>query len=277
MELADCAAVVPLLTKGYRAWRDAAFWTRALQRLADRVPPAGLPRFGYVLERAGEAVGVLLLIASEAMQDGRPVRRCNVSSLYVEPEFRLYGSLLVRQALRHREVTYMNVSPAPETWALLAAQGYQRYVSGRTVAMPLLARAGAGRVSAAGPELLAGPDLPEWEAALLREHAGWDCLILVCMAPGGRVPFVFGLRRRRGILPFVYLVYCRGLDSVSAYARPLGRYLARRGIAFVVADADARLPGMPGWFQDGYPKYFKGGEPPRPGDLAYTERAMFGV
>jgi len=53
---------------------------------------------------------VLLLIASEAVDD---VRRCNVSRWYVEPEYRVYGTLLVRRALRHRDVTYINVSPAP--------------------------------------------------------------------------------------------------------------------------------------------------------------------
>lgn len=274
----DGDAVAALLTKGFARWRDAAFWSQAMRRLADRPVPPGLPRFGYVLEVGGALVGVLLVISSEMAGVDGPVRRCNVSSWYVEPGFRPYGTLLVRHALRHRDATYVNVSPAPETWPVLAAQGYARYVAGRAIAAPALARSGTdGRVVAAGPGMQPGPDLGAAEIQLLLEHARWDCLSLVCATPEGRLPFVFGRRRRRGVLPFAYLLYCRDLDSFVRCARPLGRYLLRHGAALVVVDADGRLPGMPGWYQDGYPKYFKGGHKPRPGDLAYTERAVFGV
>ncbi len=146
------------------------------------------------------------------------------------------------------------------------------------MALPALARAGSrATVFPAGPDLQPGPDLPAAEVALLLDHARWDCLSLVCTTAAGRVPFVFGVRRRRGILPFAYLLYCRDLASFCAFARPLGRHLLRHGIVMVVADADARLPGMPGWHQGGFPKYYKGSHPPRPGDLAYTERAVLGV
>lgn len=137
-----------------------------------------------------------MLIASEAVDD---VRRCNVSSWYVEPEYCVYGTPLVRRALRGR----------------------------------------------AGPAL--GADLDSREVALLRGHARWDCLSLVCRSRDGRAPFVFGLRRRRGILPFAYLIHCRSLESFAAHARPLGRYLLSRGVGFVVADADAKIAGVPGW------------------------------
>lgn len=278
MTAADVDAVIALLTKGFAAWRDAAFWSRALRRLADRAVPAGLPQFGYVLEVSGTVVGVLLLIASEWMQAGETVRRCNVSSWYVEPEYRVYGTLLVRRALRLRDVTYLNVTPAPETWPVLAAQGYARYAAGRVVTLPVLARGSQpARVVAADPALAAGPDLDAAEVALLREHASWGCLSLICETETGRVPFVFGLRRRRGILPFAYLLYCRGLDSLAAYARPLGSALARRGIFMLIADADGKVPGVPGWFQGGHPKFFRGTKAPNPSDLAYTERAIFGV
>lgn len=278
MTRADCAAVERLLTKGFASWRDAAFWRRALDRLAERMAPAGLPQFGYVLDVSGTVVGVLLLIASEWLEAGKPVRRCNVSSWYVEPAFRLYGSLLVRRALRHRDVTYLNVTPAPETWDVLAAQGYRAYVNGRALLVPLLApRTAVARVTLAGPELASGADLAAAEIDVLRDHARWDCLSVICETETGRVPFVFGLRRRRRIVPFAYVVYCRGLESLAAHARPLGHWLARRGIFLVVVDADGRPPTIPGWFQAGYPKFFIGEHAPRPGDLAYTERAVFGV
>ncbi len=247
-------------------------------RLAAHVAPAGLPRMGYVLEAGGTIVGVLLLIASQG-PDGE--NRCNVSSWYVEPDFRLYGTLLVRRALRHKGVTYVNVTPAPETWDMLAAQGYSRYSVGRAFGVPVLAsflaRKGAGSVSRVREPIRPGTDLTDHEIKLLQDHARWGCISLVCTGPEGRVPFVFGRRWRKGVIPFVYLLHCRGLDSFAAYARPLGLHLLRYGVTLVVADAEAKFAGMPSWFQGGFPKFFRGGQAPACHDLAYTERAIFGV
>ena len=64
--------------------------------------------------------------------------RCNVSSWYVEPAFRTYATLLVSQALRHKNVTYLNVSAAPHTWPIIEAQGFSRYCDGIFVAAPML-------------------------------------------------------------------------------------------------------------------------------------------
>ncbi len=277
MARADCVQVAELLTKAFAEWRDHEFWDRAMERLSERAPPADLPQFGYVLEVEGQIVGVLLLIASELNDAGNRLRRCNVSSWYVEPQFRMYGSLLVSKAIRHRDVTYLNVSPAPETWQVLAAHGYRPFVSGRAIGIPLLARNGsAAAIRVAAPGLLAGNDLSDTEVTLLLDHARWDCISLVCDTQFGRLPFVFGQRRRRGV-KFAYVIYCRTLESLVEQARPLGRHLALRGIGFVVVDADAKLRGMPGWFEPGFPKFFRGSERPRAGDLAYTERALFGV
>jgi hypothetical protein len=50
-----------------------------------------------------------------------------------------------------------------------------------------------------------------------------------------------------------------------------------RGQFFVIIDADGPIPGLVGTFRKGVmPKYFKGGDQPRLGDLTYTEAALFG-
>jgi len=100
----DHAAAPPGEVEPSRAFRDhVAGVNKAIA--AGRIAAHGLRA-----RAGGRIVGVLLLIASEAVDD---VRRCNVSRWYVEPEYRVYGTLLVRRALRHRDVTYINVSPAP--------------------------------------------------------------------------------------------------------------------------------------------------------------------
>jgi hypothetical protein len=55
-------------------------------------------------------------------------------------------------------------------------------------------------------------------------------------------------------------------------------FLLRRGLPLVILDANGPVRGLVGkYFDQTMPKYFKGPEPPRLGDLAYTETALFGV
>jgi len=127
--------VIDLLSRGFRE-RTREFWTTALDRLAQHPTPAGYPKYGYILEGLGRPVGVLLLIYSRVPGCAKDRVRCNVSSWYVEPEYRCYAAMLVSQALKHKEVTYINITPAPNTLPILAAQGYRPSSEGRFVSFP---------------------------------------------------------------------------------------------------------------------------------------------
>jgi hypothetical protein len=50
-----------------------------------------------------------------------------------------------------------------------------------------------------------------------------------------------------------------------------------RGLPLIVIDANGPVKGLIGWYSKGAPKYFKGPDPARLGDIAYSERALFGV
>ena len=108
---ADIEAVAELLTRGFvGSSRD--YWMQGLQRQATREVPQGYPRFGYMLENDGAPVGVLLLIYTARGTEAGAEIRCNLSSWYVEPAFRNYASMLTKIAQRHKDVTYINISPA---------------------------------------------------------------------------------------------------------------------------------------------------------------------
>ncbi len=73
-------------------------------------------------------------------------------------------------------------------------------------------------------------------------------------------------------------MYCRELAEFVRYAGPIGRFLAWRGKPFVIVDANAPIPGLIGHYRRGsMPKYFRGPQRPRLGDLAYTECAVMGI
>jgi hypothetical protein len=271
----DLDALADLLKRGFGARRTHAFWRHVLAGLKARAVPAGMPRYGYLLENAGVPVGAILLIF--AATPGGEAPRANVSSWYVEPAFRSYAPLLVAQALKLKPVTYLNVSAVPHTWPILEAQGYQRYSNGVFVALPAVQRSRSDvRLLAADHE----PDAPHepFERDLLVEHAGYGCISLWGVTRERAYPFVFRPRIVKSVVPCAQLIYCRDVADVVRFAGPIGRFLARRGRPFVVIDANGPIEGLVGRYFDGtMPKFFRGPARPRLGDLAYTETALFGM
>jgi hypothetical protein len=264
---ADLGRVADLLARGFPA-RSRKYWTSALARLAAHGAPEGCPRFGYVLEAGGAAVGVLLLIFTDT---GGAVR-CNVSSWYVEPAYRGHAALLAIMASKLKHVTYINTSAATHTRPILDVLGYRRYSQGQLATVAAL-KPGRGKVHALSD---AARDLPEY--ALLAAHAKAGCLALICETPEGPSPFVFLIRRVAGV-PFrtAQLVFTRDTDRFAACAGPIGRYLLRHGAPLVICDAPSPIPGLAGlWFKRRGPRYFKGPERPRLNDLAFTEMVVFG-
>ncbi|MGA8690213.1 MAG: hypothetical protein WB662_09990 [Methyloceanibacter sp.] len=186
--------------------------------------------------------------------------------------------MLVSRALKYKHVTYFNITPAPHTVPILEAQGYVRYCVGRFVCVPALSAWSYGsRVKAVAPGMCADEDLPSSEIELLQAHANYGCMSLTCSSANRRHPFIFALRRKFGFLPYAYLAYCRDLEDFVRFAGPLGRFLAWRGFPLVVLDSNSPLRGLIGTYSAAFPKYFKGPDQPRLGDLAYSERVMFGV
>jgi hypothetical protein len=280
IRIGDLDDIANLLTLGF-ATRTRDHWVRVLQRLSEHIAPPGLPKYGYLLESNGAPVGVILLIFSSISVNGESKIRCNVSSWYVAPSFRSYATMLVSRALKHKHVTYFNITPGRQTLPILEAQGYQRYCSGWLVAAPALSMRSFGTdVQVFDPDTRPDENLPANEIELLATHARYGCLSLMCSSADGRYPFVFAPRRGRlkyGLLPFAQLVYCRDQADFVRFAGPLGRYLAWRGFPLVVLDSNGPVRGLLGAYFDNHPKYFKGPDRPRVGDLAYSELAMFEI
>ncbi|RVU16870.1 hypothetical protein [Methylobacterium oryzihabitans] len=269
----DLDAVAELLSRGFPT-RTAAWWRRGLARMAARAVPEGYPRFGTLLESGGRPVGVLLMIVSR-VGDGL---RCNLSSWYVEPAFAAQSPLLLNHALRDRAVTYVNVSPAPHTRPIIEAQGFRPFSRGLLLSLPWLRvgreRVRLHRIGGTVPERFA--DLPE--AGLLAAHAGHGCHAVVVEAADGPHPFVFAARRvLNRLVPTTHLIHCRAVQDFVRFAGPLGRHLLLRGCPAVLVDLDGPAPDLPGRpISLHQTRYSRGPNPPRPGDLAYTEGVIFG-
>jgi len=271
----DVRSLAELLRKGFPL-RSRAYWLRAFDRLAQHPTPAGMPKYGYLVESAGTPVGVLLLISSTIQGGDTYAIRCNVSSWYVEPKFRSLAPVLALQATRKKNITYLNVSPAKHTLPIIEAQGFSRFSDGQFVAsvFPSIRRRSLGQVI--GADTTPDAHFEQFERDLLLAHAEYGCISVWCTTSERAYPFIFLPRVVKYVVPCVQLIYCRGLEDFVQFAQPIGSYLASRGWPFVLVDSRGPIPGLAGKYFDGVaPKYFRGCVSPRLGDLAYTEAAMF--
>jgi hypothetical protein len=281
IQQSDVEAIADLLTRGF-VHRSRDYWMLGLRRQGARSLPPDAPRYGYLMESDGKPVGCLLLIYSTRTIDGQATISCNVSSWYVDPEFRNYAALFASMTQKRKDITYFNVTPAAPTWPILEAQGFQVYCRGLYFSFPVLSRNGRGmRVEAVTPDTVSAAGLTDDELSMLKRHTGYGCLSLVCRTADEVVPFVFfSLRKRRGIIPLpaLQLGFCREIADYVRCASAIGRYLLRRGSPVVILDANGPIAGLVGIYSEARGrKYFKGPGRPRLGDLADTELAIFGM
>jgi hypothetical protein len=276
---ADVSSVVALLARGFPDG-GRQFWERGFQQLGRLRPPPGLPKYGYLLDSEGTTVGTILMICSTMRAGDKLVTRCNLSSWYVEPAFRAYAPLLTLRAHAHKDVTYLNVSPHPDTRLIIEAQGFSRYCDGKFFCIPILNGLLGNHDGVQVFDACVRPalDLDPFEQEILLQHAKLGCISLWCATSEGAYPFVFRPRRIKKVVPGAQLVYCRDASDFVRFAGPIGRVLACRGKALVIVDANGPIPGLSGVFRpSNAPKYYRGPQRPRLGDLAYTECVVLGV
>jgi hypothetical protein len=267
----DLDAVAGLLSRGFR-FRSKHYWQTGLARMGARAVPEGCPRYGLLLESEGRAVGAILTIYSSVPAEDGATIRCNLSSWYVEPDFRGYAPLLA--SFRDPAVTYVNISPAQNTWPTIEAQGFRCIREGWFLSFPALGR--RGERARVVPLSGAPHDLPE--RGMLEEHAALGCTVLVLASAGEHFPFVFAPRPLlHRAIPGIKLAYCRDFSDYIRFAGAIGRYLLSRGMPAVVVDSDPRTSELVGFPIERTRRYYvRGPHPPRSGDLAYTETVLFG-
>jgi hypothetical protein len=270
--------VIACLQRGFPE-RPRAYWANALERMSKRATVEDYPRYGYALATDNVIVGVILLIFSRGDGASDGAIRCNLSSWCVDKAFRSYAPLLHLTAVKRKEVTYLNISPAEHTRKTIEAFGFRRFSNGQMILAPILSsQRRSTRVLAFAQD---GPEaslLPSNERRLLAEHAAMGCLSLLCVRDGGVHPFVFQRRAiLRRLISCPQLIYSRSMEEFLRFAGPIGRFLLFRTGPICAADATAPLAGSVGrYFPERAPKYFKGPKAPRLGDLSYTELVILG-
>ena len=285
IEETDLDTVVGLLAAGFPE-RPQAYWCDGLARHVARGVPDGVPRYGYLLDHDGVAVGVLLTLYTRIADATGSHLRCNLSSWYVDPKFRAAAPLLDGRAMQDKSVTYLNISASVHTRAIHEARGFRAFVRGQLLAVPSLSRPQRGQRVELFSEGHAGILSPR-ERGLALDHAGYGSLVLVCRDATTARAVVLQPHRIKAVprwsasptLACYQIVFAPEPDTLAAWLGAIGRYLLlRHGVLFVMLDANGPLPGVVGRYLHGRePRYARGPHPVPIGDLSYTERVLFGA
>ncbi|WP_439573221.1 hypothetical protein [Phreatobacter sp.] len=258
-----------VLSRGFAA-RDGAFWHDGLRRLDDHHRRQGLGPCGYLMRRAGEAVGVILTMRSRREAPGQPGAMVNLSSWYIDEPHRWLAPRMLKLAL-DEEAVVTDLTPSPRVLQMMDHFGFEPWTEGAHIAaLPLAAaRAGRGFRIAADDRMLG--DLSPGQAKIAEDHLALGCIV-AGLAHEGRVSLlVFSPTRRKGIRS-ARLVYAEDRGDVAGAFGPIARFLLRRGIlcAEFPGDATESLPGA--WFtRRARPTFFRGAMRRSTIDHAYSE------
>lgn len=255
----DLDGVADLLTRGFSRTRRKG-WVRGFERWKTVPAIEEMPRHGFLLDSRFGPVGVVLLISSRR---GDQIL-CNLAGWYVEPQWQSHASLLLSMATRNRHVTYLSTSAPPQAWRLLQTQGFSPYNFGRSA---MFAMPGRGQVSETIPDALP-------EARLLADHRAMGWISLVVEKDGVISPFVLK-PHFLGRVPVLEVMFCRSTDELGRCGGALARHFLPRGFLGLLMDGDteARLSH---YVEGLEPRFYKGPYRPILGDLAYSEKALFG-
>lgn len=271
----DHPALAQFLAEGFRSPKEYYLEVMEVQRR--HTVPEGFPKYGYILEADGGAiVASILLITSAIDTPGRRSVRCHLTAWCVHPDYICYSTMFIMRALRHKEVTYLNLSAHPNRWPVIRAQGFEKYSSGQFVAIPALCQLRFGSISGKVikvEEAKEGTYQP-FERDILVAHRNYGWISFWVATPDRSYPFVFKPHMMKGVMPGVQLLYCSDISDLVRFAAPIGRYLLSLGRLVVATDANGAIPGLPGiYFPDRKPRWYRGPKP-RLGDLAYTLPAL---
>ncbi len=272
IEQGDQDKLVRVLAKGFPQ-DTPEVWRKRLERQAS-IQSDGR---GFLFEVGEEAVGVLLTLRSRRTgPDGNPLEVVNLSSWFIEPDYRWSAFAMMRAAMADRAALYTDLTAAPHVAELNLKLGMASWSSGMILASAAPFAALPGR---SGARVLA-PDsaaklLQEHEIALLDWHRR-EGLVAAVLIDEATHPLLFRVIRRKGIR-FAQLIYAPSRTAVIRNLPAIMRFLARSGLFFIAIDADKAMCPPGAVFRPGRHRFRKGPGDRDTIDYAYSELVVFGV
>jgi hypothetical protein len=234
---------VAILARGFPG-RPASFWKESLARLsAYRRATAG-PPIGRLMKVEGKPVAVILTIASKHRAGGREHDVVNLSSWYVDEQYRWLAPGMLERIVADDSVVFTDLSPSPQAARINERLGFRTAAAGlRLYFLPwtaLSSRAGGRMVRL---EHVPPGALPASEREVLGRHQELGCIAAALNVGESYYAFLFQPTWRRG-LPVARLLFAPNRRIVSEHREAIARFLLARGRLFLIFHGDTN--GSPG-------------------------------
>jgi hypothetical protein len=237
IEDANLDEAIATLSRGFPA-RTPPFWRESLARLsAYRRATAG-PPIGRLMTVEGKPVGVILTIASKHRTGGREHDVVNLSSWYVEEQYRWLAPRMLESIVADDSVVFTDLSPSPQAARINERLGFRTAAAGlRLYFLPWTAVRSRSQGRMVRLEDVPGRALAEPERELLAHHRELGCIAAALRVGGSYYAFLFQPTRRRG-LPAALLLYAPNRRLVGQHRGAIARFLLSRGLFFLIFHGD---------------------------------------
>ncbi|MBV8399979.1 MAG: hypothetical protein JOZ17_14760 [Acetobacteraceae bacterium] len=227
----DVDALCRFLYEGFKAGRVSLSGWR---RLFDYEWLEQKPHLGFVLVCREQIVGFLGTVYAHRRIRGETHVICNLSSWYVRPEYRSWGTALLAAAIRDETITYTALTPMEVTQQALAAFHFKPLFSRSMMLLPLLQAETLRRprpLISFDPEVVRR-SLNAQQQQIFDDHAATDCLQLV-VRDGPEYAYIVLKRRRLDLrlrLKLLYsdILYCSSPALLARYIEPVKLAILRK-------------------------------------------------
>ncbi|MBV8614356.1 MAG: hypothetical protein JOY66_11385 [Acetobacteraceae bacterium] len=249
--------VEPLCRFLSSAFGAAGIPPAAWRRLFDYQWFGEKPDLGFVLVNGEHIVGFLGTVYARRQTEKGTSVVCNLTSWYIRPEYRGWGTALLAAALRDDSVTYTALTPGPVSRKVLKALRFAPLTKRRIFMPPLLhaeTLRGPRPAVSFDPRIVRGA-LDEPQRRIFDDHAPYDCLQLLLTA-GSERAYVVVTRRAMSLrrlvprlpasvtLPYSEILHCSAPAVLGRWLEHAKLPILRRQRTLALV-ADERLFPVP--------------------------------
>ena len=245
----DVEPLCQFLSQAFKTGVSAVAWRRlfAYEWLGEK------PDLGFILANGDEIVGFLGTVYARRQIRGETHTLCNLSSWYVRPDHRGWGTALLAAAIHDESITYTALTPNPLSQEVFRALGFTPLVEHRIIMPPLLH---AETLWAPRPVIRFKPEvvrqsLDNRQQQIFDDHAPYDCLQLILQA-GSEQAYIVVKRRAMSLqrllrllpadikFPYSEVLHCSAPSLLTRYLEYIKLSVLRRQRTCALA-ADERL------------------------------------
>src|SRR6266446_1883340 len=237
----DIEPLCAFLGRGFGARIPAAAW----RLLFDYQWLDEKPNLGFLLIAGDEIRGFIGMVYARRLVQGKTALVCNLSSFYVDPDYRGWSFALLAGALRDETVCYTSLTPSRTVAHMCEAMGFSYIDRNRIVLPPLL---NATTLRGPSPRIIFDPEqvralLDGEQRRIFDDHAPYGCLQLVLQSGAEKAHLVVK-RRTIGRFPVSDLLYCSAPSLLARYLERVKLAVIRRQRS-VALTAEAGIFGAP--------------------------------